>query len=249
MQMDTCCINSLTSTFDIMKGLKIASYTICVLIILMLVCFPLFSYYDQFGGGGVSNKPEDWAYFGDFVSGTVSAIIAFLSLIIISYLTFIVHKNSNHYLQKRIDAFDLLTSYTPRVVMFFDKMTRLMSDYNVEMSKLKGVKGINITTEATNFVNSKRNILDELEDELREYELFIFNFEIRYGHIFKYDFQSADYKVFKNTLKKMKESINPVFSQIRYPPQQIEIKGIHSTIDEHIKELERFTFDLRDQIK
>jgi hypothetical protein len=77
----------------IKKNIKIAG-TITGIIVLALMSFPFICYYLNFKDFSISNNPESWAQFGDYLNGTFMPLIA-LAGVVITFMLGIIAERRN----------------------------------------------------------------------------------------------------------------------------------------------------------
>lgn len=165
--------------------------SVLFLILLILILIPVFLFVLKFKSYPISNDVEDWVFFGDYFGGTVNTVISFSSLIFLGYLTYLLSKQSNsenkknNILMRRMDAYHELTSYLPQVNQFlldFTKVTgRLfdkLSEENLDYDLIREEK-LELNKQKNLFVN---------------FYYLLFYFNVKYGHLFDYDFNSDNYK-------------------------------------------------------
>lgn len=109
-----------------------------------------------------------------------------------------------YFLQRRIEAFDELMKYLPqfnmapfRILVPLKKMTKKIKE--------------------TNSFESLESIIEELDIRMNvfsEFHYFLFNFKVRFGHLFNYDFNSEDYKNLLTTTGKFKDYFTSTFDSI-----------------------------------
>ncbi|WP_056248711.1 hypothetical protein [Flavobacterium sp. Leaf82] len=179
---------------------KIFMY-ILVLVLLILIIIPLFLFVLKFNSYSISDNVEDWVFFGDYLGGTVNTAISFSSLIFLGYLTYLLSKQSNsenkknNILMRRMDAYDELTSFLPQINQFlfdFSKSANTILDKITE-------KPLNV-----DLIIEKKLELNRQIVLFKNFYSLLFSFNVRYGHLFDYDFNSEDYnKIVKkaDTLK------------------------------------------------
>lgn len=67
-----------------------AGYYFAGLLSFALICYPLYRYIDKFKPNGISDNPEDWGQFGDFIGGTTNVIIGFLNIVATIILALVI---------------------------------------------------------------------------------------------------------------------------------------------------------------
>ncbi|MFM7853677.1 MAG: hypothetical protein ACKO96_17580, partial [Flammeovirgaceae bacterium] len=72
---------------------------IFLLLVGMAIATPLFIYYRHFGSGNVSQSPERWGQFGDYVGGILNPIISLINL----YLLYSIFKHQTSENQNAIE--------------------------------------------------------------------------------------------------------------------------------------------------
>lgn len=138
----------------------------------------------------LSDKPEIWSSFGDYLGGILNPIIAFFGTIILGYLTYEVSKqssdeNRNLFLfQQRIIAFQKIANTISEI----ESAQHRVKIHNDLMVKLGSVGNKEVATEQ--YIKAMEFLLISLS----ELTTVTSNFPINYGHLFKYDFECAEYE-------------------------------------------------------
>lgn len=170
--------------------------------VLALILLPIGIFYVKFRYHFISDNPTNWGVFGDFIGGTVGTITGIVSLIILSWLTYAVAKNSSkdafkhQVILKRMDVYltfanhlyefnllsrrlDVTTRYTESFLKFSDNVVpQQYADLNL--------RNLNSLT------------------SLHELSQHIFNFNLLYGHLFDYDFSSKEFESLLQSAKELK---------------------------------------------
>jgi hypothetical protein len=154
---------------------------------LSLLFIPCLWFIINFKEHNISNQISDWGSFGDFFGGTINILISLFSLIILSYLTFLVSEQSNkenkkvNILLRRFDAYDKLSAYFPNINRFIFEIHRSVTLLNKKLEEDK--RDIESIEEVKKRLYSK-------VDFFSEFYHFLYAFGLRYGHLFEYDFKS-----------------------------------------------------------
>lgn len=151
---------------------------------------PVIIYVINFGDKQLSDKPELWSAFGDYLGGILGPIIALFGTIILGYLTYEVSKqssdeNRNLFLfQQRIIAFQKIAKITSE----FESAQHRMKIHNDLMVKLGSVGNRELATEQ--YIKA----MEILHISLSGLTVVTSNFPLNYGHLFEYDFECAEYE-------------------------------------------------------
>lgn len=161
------------------------------IIVTGLASMPLIIYHRKFGDSQFSD-PEKWGVFGDFIGGIYNPIISLASLFVLGYLTHVVAKQSNDenrnllLLERRMNAYDELAK-------FIKATNSMTTDFNYAMSLLP----VYTTLPREQALLHTIKIYEELKATSKVFHDLYFTlheFFPRYGHLFKYDFKSNEYK-------------------------------------------------------
>lgn len=162
---------------------------IVLVITLLIILMTVLLYVVNFMEYSVSKDGTDWANFGSYIGGVLSPLISLISLIVLTYITYLISKNDNvanfnlNLLSRKMDAFDTLVSLFPEVLKSLDEYTKdFNSQTNFENILMDEVKKNEILENS----NRVRNSYIELRAA-------VMYFEVRYGHIFEFDFKSNCY--------------------------------------------------------
>lgn len=205
---------------------------IILILCLIISLLPVFIFWLTFGANGLSKNYSDWVSFGNFIGGTVSPIASILSLLILGWITFIVAKNSSEesfrqqIILKRTEAYHQLTTHVVKFNLFKRRLdTHIFS-----------LKGFNQSAESKDLVNAIMVIQDNFTT-LHEFYQFIFNFNLCYGYLFKYDFSSKEFKKLLASAKEFKEYAEKLEKSI--------VSANHEEFD-NVKDPQEFINDLTD---
>ncbi|KAF2080262.1 hypothetical protein [Flavobacterium sharifuzzamanii] len=172
----------------ILKNKRVIIFLIVVFVALLTL--PLFFFILNFNSNILSNDISDWASFGDYLGGTINTLISLFSLIILGYLTYLVSEQSNaenkknNILMRRMDAYDELTAFFPQVNQFlldFAKSANTILD-KVQVKPLDDY-----------LIREKQLELNKQILLFKNFYSLLFSFNVRYGHLFEYNFNSEDY--------------------------------------------------------
>lgn len=89
------------------------TFYILTIFVLPAIAFPIKLYHDNFGKNGISTKTQNWAFFGEYISGTVGVILALCAFMATLFLLFQQQKqiditeNSNNQKQFETTFFTL----------------------------------------------------------------------------------------------------------------------------------------------
>lgn len=159
-----------------------------VLFLILLIPF----YVWNFKESGIASDPQAWGVLGDYFGGILNPIISLASLFILGCLTYLVAKQTNKesknifILERRMLADDELAKYVKSINAFTPRMESAMSLMPV-YEKLPAEQALPYTIKVL-------EELKELSTTYREFHFTLFEFNPRYGHLFKYDFNSQEYK-------------------------------------------------------
>lgn len=167
-----------------------------------LLSLPLFFFILKFYPFGISNDISSWASFGDYLGGTMNTIISLLSLLILSYLTYLVSEQSNaenkknNILMRRMDAYDEFATFLPEV-------NQLLLDFNKSTGRL--AKRLNILPLDLELINKEKIELHKQIKTFANFYSFLFYFNVRFSHLFEYDFNSELYTRILNNAEVIKK--------------------------------------------
>jgi hypothetical protein len=162
-----------------------------VLLLFLIFGTPIGIYIYYFRRLSVSQNPDNWGVFGDYIGGTLNPLIAIVNLFVLAYLTYLVAKRSNKaskklfILERKMLAYDELAIIIKDVSSFNDTVRfadSLMTYYETlpPEQRLAGTIKIN-------------EIVKELAFTFSKFHFSLEQFRIRYSHIFKYDFDGIDF--------------------------------------------------------
>jgi hypothetical protein len=179
---------------DFFKDNKVVTWLIIISILICLI--PISCYIIKFAGHTLSSDPAVWGTFGDYLGGTINTILSLSNLIILAILTSSVSKQSNEenkknsFLLRRLDSFDSLTSY-------LDKIGQITIHLHAVFNENKETKKL---TDEYDIIKLK-----EYRHTLIEFTVYLETFRHRYGHLYKYDFYSSEYRELLESADKFKD--------------------------------------------
>jgi hypothetical protein len=211
---------------------------------LALLLTPMVIFITYFNSQEISDKISLWGAFGDFFGGTLNTILSLISLIVLGYITFLIHKmssieNKNLFLfQKKIDAFEELAKQIPQLNTIPKHLT---------LSVITSKNLYEIGQVDNKILNT---YVSDLVDQVKiyhQYHYFLFNFNARYNHLFNYDFTGQPYKDLiesSDTLgEQFDEYLNKI-SQKEFPEEDLQ-----EYLDEHTKHLANFVNALKEELE
>nr|WP_315142089.1 hypothetical protein [uncultured Flavobacterium sp.] len=227
-----------------MKLIKNTTIFFLLLVFIAICIIPIASFYLKFRDQEISSNISDWSSFGSYASGTLGIIISFFSLFILTYLTYLVSVQSSaenkktNILLRKFDAYDKMTSYMTGINQFFPEMRKLTT---LLFKKLKEQKGFDSIKEEVSLINHNARFFSEFY-----YTLFTFN--VRFGHLFDYDFNSTDYK----SLIVKAEKVNRYFQDVseKLNMQEVGMPEIDNEVFKQLfDELAKILNELREELK
>ncbi|OXE99991.1 hypothetical protein BC749_108176 [Flavobacterium araucananum] len=156
---------------------------------LLFMLFPISVFIINFSKHKISNDITQWGSFGDYIGGTLNTIIALASLIILAYLTHIVNVNSSEHnknvnlLLRKLDSYEKISIYLMQIRQNKFKLYQ-------ELAYIEGA----IARDQNADLNS---YIEEMQVNLVFYKNLFYlidSFSLMHGHLYKYDFNSNDFK-------------------------------------------------------
>jgi hypothetical protein len=218
--------------------MKINKKTLNFTIIIFGICIiiPAIIYTINFWNSSLSEKPEIWGAFGDYFGGILNPIIALFGTVILGYLTYEVSKQSSDenrnlfIFQQKIVAYQKIAGMTSEL----DAAENKMKIHNGLMVKLGSVGNKEIATEQ--YIKAIETLLMSLSN----FKIITANFSTNYGHLFKYDFESDEYK---NLTKRASEYFNSMDLLKEFKNEDIDFKS-----EELYKQFRNFLVELKKEI-
>lgn len=231
------------------KVMNVIIYVAIILIILSFIGYPLYIYIKQFGTCYYSNKLMDWANFGDYIGGVLNPIIALLSLIFIVYITYLVSRdaskeNKNLYLlQRRMEAYDELTKYIHKFNVSPFALSQLFLKINYKIS-LGDASKIDLLNNEFEEYRKQINFLIEFHN-------FLFNFKLKYGLLFSYDFDSDKYSKLLSSSNEIYKYFDSNYTNVLSisKTEITEEFDIGNLVTDFLPPLTDFVNEIREEIK
>lgn len=158
---------------------------ICICVTIIPIILFVLNFYSQ----PISKDIDDWASFGSYVSGVVNTFVAVVSLIVLSYLTYFVSKQSSsenkkvNLLMRKLDAYESLVAFLPVLQNSLDNMV-----WNVKYA----LKYIDVQGAEKEYEEYLNKVFESVRN-FKELNFFLSSFTERYGHLFNYDFDCSDF--------------------------------------------------------
>jgi len=229
----------------ILKRKYILIYGICFLVILTT---PIFFFVYNFRSYEISNETIHWGVFGDFIGGILNPIISLANLLILGYLTYLVSKQSNienkklFLLQQKMLAYQDLVKNFKEINLLPKRMSQFKSKFNVS-------EAIPINKRGEFFIQETFK-LNEMLNVFSDFYYTLKTFDLRYGHLFEYDF---DKSAFKNLLREAK-NMNDTFDKFQFGLTENDNNFQDLDIDtnffnkKYLKYLEDFINEIRSEL-
>lgn len=174
-------------------------------IIGIVICIsPITLFLLNFKNQCLSTNLSDWGAFGSFIGGVFGSIISLFSLLILGYITYIVSRNSNEenknlfFLKKRIEAYDELLKYMPKLYTFPKTFHKL--------NAITRFNSLDTNRSTTVGQRERYSEIMKIYEFLIEFQFYLKNFPSRYSHLFKYNFKTEDYRLIIDYCQKFSKS-------------------------------------------
>jgi hypothetical protein len=220
--------------------------TIGVIMFASLVV-PVLYFWVKFRFSNISSNVSDWGDFGSYVGGIVTPIISIYSVIILGYITYLLSRNSNeenkklYLLQRKLEAYEEFSKYFPRFNKTPLKLQYILQRITRNLDE--------IGTDKELHKSESEEIFQQVEFFV-EFYYFLFNFNLRYGHLFDYDFESNDYKKSLSLLCQVKDDFLSIYEG--FVLLDFSLVKINESIDKIAKMMDylvNFTNDIRKEIE
>jgi hypothetical protein len=162
-----------------------------IVLLLPILVYVLFFINHQF-----SHNPNDWGQFGGYIGGILTPIIAIITVLILGYLTYLVSKANTEearklfFLEQKITVYQNISILSNNIDIVVD-IVRLRNDLMCRASEFAITEEI-----AKQYFKAM-----EATEKLSQLKIGIQHFEQNYGHLFRYDFNSSDFKELKELLR------------------------------------------------
>lgn len=175
--------------------LKKHPFLIIVTSVLFLIPIIIFCCY--FHDHTISEDISKWGAFGDYFGGILNTFLNIVSLIVLSYLTYLIGLQSNeenrktNILIRKFDAYEVVSS----------KMASILSALALANTHLKVM-----TYNKNNGLPYKNEAVNDIIEQSRifhEFYALIATYGERYGHLFNYNFKS---NLYQDLIKKADET-------------------------------------------
>lgn len=173
---------------------------------LIFISIPVLMFIWFFNSQEVSSDISLWGNFGDFFGGILNPIISFASLILLGVLTVNVAKQGTeaqellNFKLKRMEAYDSLAKGfgslesfvfgAHRSMKFIMSSLNIMENHDAMIDKYK----------------QESLVISRLRYSVTDFYVLIQKFNIRYGHIFEYDFQTDQFDNLVSMIGKIEDA-------------------------------------------
>lgn len=221
-----------------MKGLLISLAVVILLI-------PTLVFINVFYNSPISDDLSNWSEFANYFSGTTNTIISLFSLIVLSYITLLVYKETKKDNLKQNLMIKKLEAYRDFATIFPD-FNKHLKEFSLKSKKYRTID------EDPNVIRKyfEKEVAPNLF-HLRDIHLKIFTFNVVSGHLFEYDF---DQKKFK-TLLKYSNSLNDLYLALLNSIYNLETKNydevlskLENIVNRYSESLTKFVNDLREEL-
>lgn len=175
------------------------------IVVTIAVLIPILLYVVRFYGKSISNNPSDWSTFANYLSNTASPIIGFASLFVLGYLTIVMSKQDATENRRLFILQQKMVAYQ-ELVKYLEILNLMSTNVAIIDSKLKFSFKLSENTLDERFYEIVNN-RNSLYYKICEFYITILNFKVKYGHLFKYDFDCENYLKLKDSLKEMNDSV------------------------------------------
>lgn len=179
---------------------------------IIMVAIPPTIYFWKFRSFNFAQDPGGWGVLGDYIGGTLNPIISLLSLIILAYLTYLVAQQGNIE-NKRLFIFEKQLAAYEDLTKHFKDINMMTSNYERAMTPLKITKDLPPEMTVTVLQKALTDIL-EINHVYTDFYFTLFTFKVKYGHLFKYDFDSQEYKNLLTEISAMRKRFETVAPMI-----------------------------------
>lgn len=196
------------------KKIYLLGFLGLVMAVLPIIIFTFF-----FNSQVVSDNISDWASFGGYIGGTVNTVISVLSFFVLSWLTYLVSDINNkenkklNILDKKLTAYDELIKFSPEINRRLILIEFLIDKMNYKAELTSDLNDVD-------YIKAKKELFQN-SNFFIDFYYFVFNFNVRYSHIFEYDFNSEDYKLFLESSKQVKDFFYSVIKKFEIDQGEI----------------------------
>lgn len=145
----------------------------------------------NFSGQHYSTNIADWGTFGDFLGGVLNPFISLISLMLIAFLTIYITGREGQrqfYLSKKVEAYGELMSY-------YSKLNFLKFSL---FSKIVIIKKQEHDKKIHEYIRENKDMLIRDINTFDDFDTYLRVFDIKYSHIFDYDFKNHEYEKLKD---------------------------------------------------
>ena len=208
-----------------------------------LIIAPIILFVIKFGSQSISNDITDWASFGSYISGIINTFIAIISLIVLSYLTYFVSRQSSsenknvNMLMRKLDAYESLVSYVPILNSSMENMIWYIG---------KVIKYMTIPNSEKEYEENLEKIFEAVRN-FKEFHFFLISFEDRYGHLFNYNFNSSDFTELAERAEETAEYYDKMLENLSVRKKEIPPDGEKKSA-EFVTALTKFNSSLKNEL-
>lgn len=178
----------------------------------ILIITPVLIYLWNFSGQKLSSDPSNWGTLGDFIGGIINPIIALASLIILSYLTYLVSQQSNEknksllLFEKKLSAYEELTKPFKEINLVPNRIT-------ITLQGMEQLEDLTPEIKLQKLIEIKRQFSD-VTNVFTDYYYTLRSCNLNHGHLFEYDFSCSDFSQLLEQINELGKYYNSVATNL-----------------------------------
>lgn len=144
-----------------MKNKKIILIVLCICILIFLI--PNILYIKHFYSNELSNNPEVWGQYGDYLGGSLNPILTIINIGVLLYLTYTVSRSDDKRIinQFKFDAYKDLKDKLKPFKEDYDTVNLLMKEYEKTKIDLTNFQQFSVFLYENNELKNKLLVLIE----------------------------------------------------------------------------------------
>lgn len=215
-----------------MKPKKLVILLTAILGLFLLI--PAIAYIFEFWNSPISHDPNRWGVLGDYIGGILNPIISLASLGILGYLSYLLSLQSTKegkklfILEKKMEAYHDLTMHIKGINMITENIKRSTTLLNI-------VNDFPLEKKFEPVLKMNEELIASCQP-IKQFYFTLMTFNVRYSHLFEYDFSSGDFKEFISESKSACQKFDLVIDKFTRKSDN-ELKAEDLMLSEKFQEL------------
>lgn len=223
-------------------------YKIFLLFFCVLLSVPLIVYIYHFSDAKISKDPNYWGVFGDYLGGTLNPIIGLSNLVVLSYLTYLISRQSIKENKRLFFLKQKITAYS-ELVGSFKALNSFVRTNSEVSSMIKLLERVPFVEQRSQFYVQEIIKLREVSHVFFDLYITLFTFKVKYGHLFQYDFRNDKFRKLLDEAKNVSDETHSYTQSVLSGNSENVRSDAHPLSDSFLNLLTDFVNQIRKEIE